>query len=432
MMIERLERLNEWWFTGKVRDELAPPFKRHAFQRILSAIKDRQIMIITGLRRTGKTTLMYQAIERLLETESPKKVLYYSFEDPSPGPEEVLGAYEREILKKPFEDAGRVYVFFDEIQYASHWAAKLKQFYDLYPNMKFFVSGSSSLLLSEEALERLAGRFFFLELKPLTFLEFLEIKGAIIEKLDLGHLRAEILFAEYMMKSGFPEITSWEDERKVSEYIRNAVIDRAIMRDMPMVFGKGDLALSESLLGLILSSPGLILNVNSISESLGRSRITVSNYLKLIEASLLVRTLSNFRPSSLSSSRKLKKAYPATTSLVFAFNRDTFKSNTGGMLETYAVNALGAKHYFREGNREIDIILGGKISKGQILPIEVKAIVGERDLKKFSSLVDYIGAKSGMMISQNQSLKYGTVEVIPAYQLETILQRWPTEGESTT
>lgn len=420
MMIERLERLNEWWFTSRVRSELVPAFKRHAFHRVLDAVKDRQILIITGLRRTGKTTLMYQAIERLLETEDPKRVLYFSFEDPSPGPEEVLLQYEKEFLKKPLEEAGRIFVFFDEIQYASNWAAKLKQFYDIYPNIKFFVSGSSSLLLSGEALERLAGRFFFLELKPLTFIEFLEMKGVSPEKLDVSQRRAEILFSEYLMKSGFPEIVGWGDESRIAEYIRNAVVDRAIFRDLPAVFGRRDMALSERVLGMILSNPGLMLNVNSISESLGRSRITVSNYLRLIEASMLVRTLSNFRLSSLSSSRKLKKAYPATASLIYAYDREGYKSNTGGLLETYAVNALGAKHYFREGNKEIDIILEGYNGRREIVPVEVKAYVGERDLKKFGALIDYVGAKSGIMISMNQSLKKGNLDVIPAFQLEHI------------
>ncbi|MFH7836523.1 MAG: AAA family ATPase, partial [Candidatus Aenigmatarchaeota archaeon] len=68
-----MERFNEWWFTGKIRKELALPFKRYAFSKVLESLKERQILIITGLRRVGKTTLLYQAIEKLLETEEPNK-----------------------------------------------------------------------------------------------------------------------------------------------------------------------------------------------------------------------------------------------------------------------------------------------------------------------------------------------------------------------
>lgn len=115
-------------------------------------------------------------------------MLYFSFDEGSVDPKEVLEVYEREVLSKPFEDAGRVFVFFDEIQYSRNWPSIIKRFYDLYPNIKFFISGSSSTLLSREALEKLAGRFFFFELKPLAFFEFLEMKG---EKLREGDFLQE-------------------------------------------------------------------------------------------------------------------------------------------------------------------------------------------------------------------------------------------------
>jgi len=191
MLKEDLERFNEWWFTGKIRKDLALPFKRYAFSKALESLKDRQILIITGLRRVGKTTLLYQIIEKLLATEKPEKIIYFSFEDAKESLKEVLEFYEKRVLKKPFEEAGKVFVFFDEVQYAENWSSTLKQFYDLYPNLKFFVSGSSSLLLSREALEKLAGRFFFLELKPLKFLEFLGMKGIEKEKIEVSSRRLE-------------------------------------------------------------------------------------------------------------------------------------------------------------------------------------------------------------------------------------------------
>jgi predicted AAA+ superfamily ATPase len=132
-----------------------------------------------------------------------------------------------------------------------------------------------------------------------------------------------------------------------------------------------------------------------------------------------VRSLSNFRPGTLSSSRKLKKYYPATPSLIFAHDREAFRRNIGGVLETYVANALGAKLYFREGKKEIDIILRDE----ETLPVEVKASVGERDLKKFSALLDYVRAKRGVMIALDQASSRGKVEVRPAHETEKILPR---------
>jgi len=70
-----------------------------------------------------------------------------------------------------------LFVFLDELTKLDDWAGKLKIIYDSFPNIKFFVSSSSSLSLEEEALKYLAGRYFALNLKPLSFSEFLELKG---------------------------------------------------------------------------------------------------------------------------------------------------------------------------------------------------------------------------------------------------------------
>jgi len=417
MLKEGLERFNEWWFTGKVRKELALPFKRYAFSKALESLKDRQILIITGLRRVGKSTLLYQIIEKLLETEKPEKILYFSFEESKENLKEVLEFYEKRILKKPFEEAGKVFVFFDEVQYVDNWSSTLKQFYDLYPNLKFLVSGSSSLLLSKEALEKLTGRFFFLELKPLKFLEFLEMKGVKLEKVEVSPRRIETYFLDYLRKSGFPEIVDWESEIKIAEYVKNSVIDRVAFRDIPLLFKTRDMSLLERITKLIISAPGSILNINSLSKSLGESKITVSNYLKFLETSLLIRSLANFRPAFSSFSRKLRKYYPATTSLIFSYSKENFEANFGKVLETYVVNTLNAEYYFRKEKKEIDIILKNK----RLLPVEVKESVNEEDVEKFSRLVKYIKAEKGIMVSLSQEFEKEDVKVIPAYLIEKIL-----------
>ncbi|MBS7646104.1 MAG: ATP-binding protein [Candidatus Bathyarchaeia archaeon] len=415
MLKDDLERFNEWWFTGEIRRTLAPPFKRYAFDHLRKSLEERQILLMVGMRRVGKTTLLYQLVEKLLEDHRPESILYFSFDEARWNPRDVLEAYERSVLRRPLEECGRTFVFFDEIQYSTGWPAIIKQFYDLYPNLKFFISGSSSLLLARESLEKLAGRFFHFNLKPLTFPEFLEMKGGRIGDLEASPRRMESYFLDYLRKAGFPEIVNWDDERKISEYIRNSVIDRVILRDLPLVLKARDVELSERIIGLILSNPGSILNVNSLAANMGRSRITISNYLKHLELSLLVRALSNFRPSHLASSRKLKKYYPATTSLIYSYSKRIFEEYTGKVLETYVVNALDAKYYFRKGRKEINILL---LRDGEVVPVEVKESVNEENLRKFSKLVKGIGGGEGLLISLNQEMEKEQIRVLPAYLIE--------------
>jgi predicted AAA+ superfamily ATPase len=385
----------------------------------MDSLGERQILVVTGPRRVGKTTLLYQAVDKLLEAVASSRILYFSFEESSVNPKEVLQFYERRVLKKPFEEAERVFVFFDEIQYVENWPSVLKQFYDLYPNLKFLVSGSSSLLLSNDAVEKLAGRFFFLKLKPLTFSEFLELKHAGTESADVSSRRIESYFYDYLRKSGFPEIADWDNEARIAEYIKNSVVDRVTLRDIPLMFKTRDVTLMDRLIRLILSAPGGIINVSSLSRTWGESKITVSNYLKFMETSLLIRSLSNFRPSFLSSSRKLKKYYPVAPSLIFSYSKENFEKNMGAVLETYVVNALDAYYYFREGRKEIDIILKDE----ELLPVEVKETVGEEDIARFSRLMKYVHAEKGVMVSSNQEIKREDVEVIPAYLVESAFDR---------
>jgi predicted AAA+ superfamily ATPase len=274
-------------------------------------------------------------------------------------------------------------------------------------------------LLSKEAVEKLAGRFFLLKVKPLTFAEFLELKGVKVDDVSVFSWRIEAFFYDYLRKSGFPEIVDWDSEVRVAEYVKNSVVDRVALRDIPLMFKTRDMVLMDNVIRLILSVPGGVLNVNSLSRTWGVSKITISNYLRFLETSLLIRSLSNFRPSFLSSSRKLKKYYPVTSSLIFSFSKESFAGKMGAVLETYVVNALDAEFYFREGKREIDVVL----RDGGLLPVEVKETVGEEDIVRFSGLVKRVNAERGIIVSSSQEIQRDNVEVIPVYLVEFLLDR---------
>jgi len=191
---------------------------------------------MTDLRRFGKTTTLYQLIEKILAFEDPRRILYLSFHEINADLREVSSFYEKNVLMKPIEEAGRVYVFLDEVQYAWDWNSTVKRSYDLYPKIKFVISGSSTILLSREVLERLAGRFTLIELKQLTFKEFWRRGGFKLGIWNAPKRRMEIYFMEYLRKTGFPEIVDWSSEVKNSEYIGNTVVDRVMIRDAPRIF----------------------------------------------------------------------------------------------------------------------------------------------------------------------------------------------------
>src|SRR3989338_4967179 len=164
----KLEEFNPWWISGKVDLELALPFKREIFSDIERHLNKRFIIALVGLRRTGKTTIMYQLIERLIQNKiNPSNILFFSFDETLAELNEVLELY-KELHPKDFREE-KIFVLLDEIQKHKNWENEIKKYYDLYPKLKFVVSGSESLFIRKKTKETLAGRIFEFSLTPFTF-----------------------------------------------------------------------------------------------------------------------------------------------------------------------------------------------------------------------------------------------------------------------
>ena len=202
---EKLEEFNEWWFTEKVPEELLETYKRNLFYELKKNLEKRQIISVVGLRRTGKTTIMYQLIDFLLAKMKPVNILYFSFDEEVKDLRDVLNTY-REIHNLNFRE-GKFYVFLDEIQKLDDWQSQVKKYYDLYPRIKFIISGSEGLFLRKGAKETLAGRIYEFTLPTLSFVEFLNMKR--VKHTSSYKLRAE--FVDYVKRGGFPEMVFEEN-----------------------------------------------------------------------------------------------------------------------------------------------------------------------------------------------------------------------------
>jgi predicted AAA+ superfamily ATPase len=187
--MEKLELLgfyNKWWLTGKIPRELYQDFKRGIFSILegglpYASVSNRIISLI-GLRRTGKTTILYQLIQSLLNKIDPKRVLFLNISDPliannSQFLEDLLKEYQKTILQENFSQLTEpVYIFFDEIQYLPGWELFLKRYIDLKFKIKFIITGSASLKIVKKSKESLVGRLDEQRLHPLSFREFIEFK----------------------------------------------------------------------------------------------------------------------------------------------------------------------------------------------------------------------------------------------------------------
>ena len=384
MDLSELERFNTWWKIGKVRQSLTKEYKRIVYNQIMKYIDKRLIILLYGLRRMGKTTIMYQIISELLEHTEGKNILYFSFDEYAYNIEDVLNEYQNSVLHKTFDNTEKnVYIFLDEIQKLQGWEDKIKLYYDLYPNLKFILSGSASVSLRKKSDESLAGRIITIAIEPLNFTEFLEMNGLNVIKIkenpDL-YKRDIMPFLDRYMKYGtFPELSRNEDDDYARLYINETVINRIIYKDIEEEFRVNDVDLLKALIKMISNRPGMTLNFKAISENIGRDQRTISNYFEYLEFGLLVKIIYNYRENEFISLRKLKKCYPATPNIVFALS-DKFNELMPYIMENLVLMNIRT-NYFYKNNYEIDFI---SVKKDKIMPVEVKKTDrSEKQLKLF-------------------------------------------------
>lgn len=417
MDIEELEKFNPWWRTNAVKEEWLKPFKRKLYFEVLKYLNRRQILLIQGLRRMGKTTLMFQLIHELLSKTKPKNILYFSFDEIAFDLKDVMETYQKLVLGRTFDETKeRIYVFLDEIHKVEDWENKIKVYYDLYPNLKFIISGSASVSLRRRGKESLAGRVFDFTAEPLSFEEFLELRGEDVSGIkknpNIWKRRIMPLFYTYLKFGTFPELVGEEDEEVARRYIINNVVERIIYRDLPDEFTIKDLELLKNLVFLIGKNPGMLVNYKEIAKNLGRDQRTISNYFEYLQFSLLIRFVFNYRGSPLASLRKLKKIYFATPNIVFALN-DKPESILPALLENVVLLKTDAK-FFYKNTYEVDFVL---VEDGLLIPLEVKSESIKlkqlkRFIQKFSKKV-----KDAFLIDFEEEGRADGISVLPAWKL---------------
>lgn len=407
-----LEEFNHWWLKAKVDTDLALPFKRDIYTEIDGQMGKRFILALVGLRRIGKTTTIYQLIQQLLEEKvDPTDIVFFSFDEIRTAVGEVLDAY-RELQKKDFREK-RIYIFLDEIQKCANWENDVKKYYDLYPKLKFVISGSESLFIKRKTKETLAGRIREFLLTPFTFKEYLHFNKIKEEELKY-ETKIYPLFIKFAENGGFPETFSMNNKRDFKEYIRALVVDKIVYRDIPKLFRVEDPEFLRVLLEIIATNPGMYVDYQSLSEQLDKDRRVIKDYISYLKESFLIALLGNYRKGSVTTLRKKKRAYPTDTAFIYLYKAKIEEGFFGKVVETLAVNKIKARAFWKNGH-EVDIIADGA-------PIEVKyrEKIGSEDYKPLLEFMRKFHEKEGILVSKNEEgerrFAEGRIKIIPAWK----------------
>lgn len=419
-----LQDFNPWWKTGKISPEFSGR-KRKIFGEIARYIDKRQILLFTGLRRVGKTTLMYQIIEALIEKNTNHyHILYFSFDEMRYDLEDIMKQYETDVLQNDISKK-KVYIFLDEIQKLDGWASKVKLLYDSNPRLKIFLTGSAQITMWQGTRESLAGRFFDFIIKPLDFEEYLNFKEVTIdkqrEKLFEKDLKRNM--AMFLKTGGFIEALDMDDP-VLRKYLKESLLERVIFVDIPQTFKLDLPELLMKLLTITASRPGLYLDYKNLSNDLNVDQRTIANYISYLEYALFLQKLYNYSRNLLTSEKKVKRVYPSSTAFTLGLNP---QAELPSVLEQFFVNSLDAKFFLKTPQKEeIDIIYAGEKI---ILPIEIKirAKVGREDVKTLYKFLERNNLKRALLITLDTETKFEKdsllVEAIPYWKYWSIIDR---------
>jgi len=329
-----------------------------------------KIISLIGVRRSGKTHVLYSIIKKLRTTTDPRNIVYIDFEDDRLFPLELkdlsnlLDAYYELYPDKKSE---KVYFFFDEIQNVRNWETFVRRLYDT-EQCAVYITGSSAKLLSREIATALRGRTLSYEVFPLSFSEFLRFRGI---KPDLHSSRSQAriknALADYPTRGGFPEIINYDQAvfmKTLQEYI-----DLIMYRDIIERYGISNIFLLKRLIKFCFSNISTLVSFNKLyndfkSEGLSISRNTVYEYLSYLEDAYALFTVPLYAKSVREQWRNPRKIYSVDVGFKTAMDFP-LSIDIGRVFENIVFLELrrkAEKIYYFKGKQEVDFYYtsGGK------------------------------------------------------------------------
>jgi len=384
-----------------------PPTRRDLYTEIEPWMAKKQAVAIVGLRRTGKTTLMRQ-----LMTGLPGAAVFFSFDEEETQEKDVLVF----VIDYAIVTLHAASIFLDEIQYVEDWEGTLKRYYDQ-KGIRFIVSGSESLDLSR-AKAALAGRLVTFTLPPLTFREYLRLKGVTAgsapASLDnypaLERLYRECLtrkelfeheFIEFLYKGAFPELVHEDNSAVIRRYITDLVVRKIISRDIPAIFDVRRPDLLLSLFRYACSTSSQLFDIRNLAKHFGVNAETIANYLWYLQSAFLIRISESYSTSPakrVRRNRKLFVTHPSIACSVLNYDRLHLIEP---VLGPYVETLFAGRYFWRDRHKhEVDAVYEPDAG---ILPVEVKyqSRISPMDTKNLSYFMDEYDARTGILITKD-------------------------------
>ena len=356
-----------------------------------------KIVSLIGFRRSGKTFLLYQVIDSLLESGIPlKNILYINFEDDRllqlkvTDLQYLLDAFYElypELIKE------QKYFFLDEVQVIDNWEVFVRRIYDK-EKIKIFITGSSSKLLSREIATSLRGRTLSYEIYPLSYKEYIDFKGIQVDRnFEYSSKRYTLMknLQMYALNGGFPEVVKNEESKSI---ILQNYYDLFIYKDLVDRYNIRNVNALRSLTKYLLTNLSSPFSINKYSKAHPEhdtiARQTLMEYFSYLEEIFLIIPIKIF-----SYSLKVQQVNPAKIYCIDTGLRNQvafyFSNDIGRLMENIVCLELIRRKkeiFYWKGKNEVDFIVKEIDNTFQAINVSYTDELAEREvlgLQEFKS-----------------------------------------------
>ncbi len=414
-IIKTLDKWNFW--NQKIDTGIRRQFYLDELSRYL---KMPEIVALTGVRRSGKSTIILQIIEGLIQDKkvNPKNTLYINFEEPSFG-----GGLNLELLIRVFDaylefynPKGKIYLFLDEVQLVENWEKFVVSLYDRKANIKIFVTGSSSKLLQNEISTLLSGRYVSKIVYPLSFKEFLDFKKIKYSPL-VKTPRLYNQLREYLEFGGFPRIVLEKNKHNkrilLAEYF-NSIVERDIFLRHQIKNIKD----VREIIGFVFANVSKQTSTYKLEKNFGISSQNIRRYFEYFNEAFLLQFATFFSYSVKKQIYNPQKVFSIDTGLRNAVSFK-FGDDIGKLLENIVFMEFLRKKeqpYYWENGTEIDFLIrkGYQVSElfNVCYSLENKQTL-EREIKSLEKgMEEFKKSKTKLIYWEGKPIKHSKIKFV--------------------
>jgi len=378
-------------------------------------LRSDKIISLIGVRRCGKTSILYKMIEELRLLVNPKNILYINFEDDrlfgtqlSDLDYLIEGYYEM----YPDKRDERIYLFIDEVQNIPGWEVFIRRIYDTL-HIQITITGSSSKLLSSEIATSLRGRTLTYEIFPFSFSEFLRYKNIIVNfdsSKSLSYIKNS--FEEYLLNGGFPETIG--QESNIQKRILSDYVNLIVYKDIIERYNVSNTTLLKHLIKYAFTNIATLMSITKLyndfkSNGFKLGKETLFDYFSHLEEAYALFSIPIFRSSVREEQRNPKKIYAIDNGLKAVYDA-SFSPDYSKLYENLVFLSLRSKTsevYYVKQNQEIDfycVIDGIKILINVSFEL-LNSKTMEREISSLLEGMEYVGVNQSYLITKDQDEK---------------------------